>query len=171
MLLIRQELLPDETMVSAPDPGQSHMFDLSGELLPIVGSIDLSVCIGTYRNTVTFGVVPQMPVPVLLGSDFTTLHVPVICGPEGYIRMFNGESVPILHQGNTVDSRLPDPRASAPESHGARAALCLAKRVVLPPRSRGYALVTTTFKGIGFVSPTDRVYNKHQVQFESGPMT
>ena len=39
------------------------------------------------------------------------------------------------------------------------------------PRSTGYILVTSTFKGDGFVSPNDRLYHKHQEQVASGPMT
>ena len=169
--LIRKELLPDGTTLSAVKPSRWHMFDINGGLLPIVGSIDMSICIGSYRTTVTFGVVPHMSVPVLLGTDFTDVHVPAICGPEGCVRLRNGESVPILHKGRTVNSPPAETTVSTSETQGAGAALCLAKGVQLPPRSRGYALVTTSFQGNGFVSPIDRVYQKHQVQVAPGPMT
>lgn len=169
--LIRKELLPDEVTVGPVDPSRWHMFDINGGLLPIVGSVTMHVCIGSYRTTVTFGVVPRMSVPVLLGTDFTDVHVPAIRGPKGTIKLRNGESVPILHRGKTVASSLRDVEAATHEAEGVSATLCLARGVVLPPRSRGYVLVTTNFKGNGLVSPIDRVYYKHQVQVAPGPMT
>lgn len=169
--LIQEELLPDGTTLNAADPSRWHLFDVNGGLLPIVGSVDLSICIESYRTSVTFGVVPRMSVPVLLGTDFTDVHMPAICGPQRYVRLLNGESVPILRYGRTVNTQPVEETASTPKPLGAGATLCLAKGVQLPPRSRGYVLVSTPFQGNGFVSTIDRVYHKHQVQVAPGPMT
>jgi len=89
--LIRQESLPKEVQLGPVDPEQYHMFDINGGLLPIVGSVKLTVRIGSYDTEVTFGVVPRMSVPVLLGTDYTDIHVPVISGPSRFIRLLNGD--------------------------------------------------------------------------------
>jgi len=43
-----------------------------------------------------------MSVPLLLGTDYTDVHVPNICGPKGYIQALNGCKVPILLRVETV---------------------------------------------------------------------
>ena len=51
--------------------------------------------VGTYSTPVTCGVVPGMSVPLLLGTDYTDVHVPKIFGPKGYVQLLNGcKSIP-----------------------------------------------------------------------------
>jgi len=112
------------------DPEQYHMFDINGGLLPIVGSVKLTVRIGSYDTEVTFGVVPRMSVPVLLGTDYTDIHVPVISGPSRFIRLLNGDKVPILGRGKSVTPPAPKVEAAAHTAEPADACVRLAKGVV-----------------------------------------
>lgn len=169
--LIRQDLLPEGTDVSPAGSPEWRMFDVNGGLLPIVGSIALTVCIGFYQTQVNFGVVSNMSVPVLLGTDYLDLHVPAVCGPEGIIRMRNGETVPILRKGRTVSPTTHQPRENSPKGGGSTTHVRVCKGTVVPPRSRTFVRVRTRFRGNGLVSPVDRVYYTHQVQVAWGPMT
>ena len=78
------------------DAATAQLFDVNGGLLPITGTVTLTVRVGTYSTPVTCWVVRGMSVPLRLGTDYTDVHVPNICGPKGYVRLLNGCRVPIL---------------------------------------------------------------------------
>jgi len=99
--LVREALLPPEMEVAPLDAATAQLFDVSGGLLPITGTVTLTVRVGTYSTPVTCGVVRGLSVPLLLGTDYTDVHVPRTCGPKGYIRLLNGCRVPILSRGMT----------------------------------------------------------------------
>ena len=105
----------------------------------------LTVRIGTYSTQVTCGVVRGMSVPLLLGTDNTDVHVPNICGPKGYIQVLDGCKVPILRQGKTVSHAKANQPRKAGAASQADAKVRLAREVVVPPRSRGYVPVQTSF--------------------------
>jgi len=81
--LLLEALLPPEMKVAPLDAATAQLFDENGGLLPITGTVTLTVRIGTYSTQVTCGVVRGMSVPLLLGTDHTDVHVPNICGPKG----------------------------------------------------------------------------------------
>jgi len=83
--LVREVLLPPEMKVAPLDAATAKLFDVNGGLLPITGTVTLTVRVGTYSTPVTCGVVRGMSVPSLLENDNTDLHVPNICGPKGYV--------------------------------------------------------------------------------------
>jgi len=83
--LVREALLPPEMEVAPLDAATAQLFDVNEGLLPITGTVTLTVRVGTYSTPVTCGVVPGMSVPLFLGTDYTDVHVPNICGPQGYI--------------------------------------------------------------------------------------
>jgi len=83
-----------------------------------------------------------MSVSLLLGTDYTDVHVPNIFGPKGYIRLLNGCGVHILRRGKTVSYAREDQRKSGAASE-ADTKVRLVDEVVLPPRSRGYVPVQT----------------------------
>jgi len=80
---VREALLPPEMKVAPLDAATAQ--SLNGGLLPITGTVTLTVRVGTYSTPVTCGVVRGMSVPLLLGTDNTNVHVPIICGPKGYV--------------------------------------------------------------------------------------
>jgi len=134
--------------VAPLDAATAQLFDVNGGLLPITGTVTLTVRVGTYSTPVTCGVVRGMSVPLLLGTDYTDVHVPNICGPKGYMRILNGCRVSILRRGKTVSYA----RADQPQSGAASEAdtkVRLAHEVVLPPRSRGYVPYRRHSRGIG----------------------
>ena len=47
----------------------------------------------------------------------------------------------------------------------------LAREMFLPPRSRGYVPVQTSFQGNGVISQRHHVYERHRVHVETGTMT
>lgn len=169
--IIRQELLPEGTEVAAITAPKLEAYDLNGGLISIVGTAVIHVCLGAYHAEVTFAVVPNMTVPVILGTDYTDVHVSNIYCTRACIRLLNGEVIPILHRKRILPPTQIKEREEPVEPEGATRPVCLAKPVVLPPRSRGYVLVNTKFQGNGFVSPLERVYERHQIHVAPGPMT
>jgi len=134
--LVREALLPPEMKVAPSDAATAQFFDVNGGLLPITGTVTLTVRVGTYSTPVKCGVVRGMSVPLLLGTDYTDVHVPNICGPKGCIRLLNECSVPILRRGKTVSyARADQPQAGAASEADTKVGL--AHEVVQPPRSRG----------------------------------
>ena len=132
------------------DAATAQLFDLNWGLLPITDTVTLTVRVGTYSTPVTCGVVRGMSVPLLLGTDYTDVHVPNICWLKGYIWLLNGCRVPFHRRGKTVSYA----RADQPQSGAASEAdtkVRLAHEVVIPPRSRGYVPVHTSFQGNGAI--------------------
>jgi len=87
--LVREALLPPEMKVAPLDAATAQLFDVNGGLLYITGTVTLTVRVGTYSTSVTCGVVRGISVPLPLGTDFTDVHVPNMCGPKGYIQLLN----------------------------------------------------------------------------------
>jgi len=134
--LVWEALLPPEMEVAPLDATTAQLFDVNGGLLPITCTVTFTVRVGTYSTPGTCAVVPGMSVPLLLGTDYTDVHVPNICGPKGYNRLLNGRRVAILRRGKTVSYA----RADQPQSGAASEADTkerLAHDVVIPPRSPG----------------------------------
>ena len=100
--LVREALLPPVMKVAPLNAATAQLFDVNGGLLPITGTVTLTVRVGTYSTPVTCGVVRGMSVLLLLGTDYTDVHDANICEPKGYIRLQNGCKVPILCRGKTV---------------------------------------------------------------------
>jgi len=68
---------------------------------------------------------------------------------------------------------VPYARADQPQSGAASEAdtkVRLAHEVVLPPRSRGYVPVQTSFQGNGVITQRHRVYERHRVHVATGTM-
>jgi len=167
--LAREALLPPEMEVAPLDAATAQLFDVNGGLLPITGTVTLTVRVGTYSTPVTCGVVRGMSVPLLLGTDDTDVHVPNICGLKGYIRSLNGCRVPILHRGKTVSyARADQPKTGAASEADTK--VRLAHKVVLPRLFRGYVPVQTSFQGNGIVTQRHRVYERHRVHVAFGTM-
>ena len=102
VFLVWEALFPPEMKVAPLDAETAQLFDVNGGLLPITGTVVPTVRVDTYSTPVTCGVVRGMSVPLLLGTDYTDVHVPNICGPKGYNRLLNGRRVAILRRGKTV---------------------------------------------------------------------
>jgi len=99
--LVPEALMPPEMKVAPLDTATAQLSDVNGGLLPIAGTVTLTVRVGTYSTQVTCGVVRGMSVPLLLGTDYTDVHVPNICAPKGYIQVLDGYKVPILRRGQS----------------------------------------------------------------------
>ena len=67
--LVREELLPPEVKVAPAAVAAAKLYDVNGGLLPITGTVNIRVRVGSYTTTVTCGVVRGMSVPLLLGAD------------------------------------------------------------------------------------------------------
>ena len=87
--LLREALTPPEMKVAPIDAATAQLLDVNGGLLQIRGTVTLTVQVGTYSTPVTCGVVRGMSVPLLLGTDYTDVHVPNICGPKGCIQVLD----------------------------------------------------------------------------------
>lgn len=68
----------------------------NGDDVPIVGTIDLMVQIGTITEFVTFLVTKQLETSVILGCDFGHRHVEAIMARLAIFKMDNGSTVTIL---------------------------------------------------------------------------
>jgi len=64
----QKALLPPEMKVAPLDAATAQLFDVNVELLPITGTVTLTVRVGTHSTPVTCGVVRGMSVPLLLVS-------------------------------------------------------------------------------------------------------
>jgi len=58
--LVPEALIPLEMKVAPLDAATAQMFDVNGGLLPITGTVTLTVGVGTYSTPVTCGVVRVM---------------------------------------------------------------------------------------------------------------
>jgi len=76
--------------VAPLDAATAQLFDVNWGLLPITGTVTLTVRIGTYSTPVTCGVVRGMSVSLLQGTANSDVHVPNNCGPQRYIQLLNG---------------------------------------------------------------------------------
>jgi len=92
----REALLPPEMEVVPSDAATAQLFDVTGGLLPITGTVNLTMRVGICSAPVTSGVVRGMSVPLRLGTDYTDVHVPNICGPEGRIGLPTKPNVDII---------------------------------------------------------------------------
>jgi len=99
---VREALLPPEMKVAPLHAATAQLYDVNGRLLPITGTLNLKVLVVTYTTPVTCGVARGMSVPLLLGTDYTNVHVSKLCGPKGNIQVLIGCQVPILRPGKTV---------------------------------------------------------------------
>jgi len=113
--LVREALLLPEMKVAPLDEATAQLFDATWGLLPITGTVNLTMRVGICSAPVTSGVVRGMSVPLLLGTDYTDVHVPNICGPKGIIQIRKRCMVPILRRGKTVSYA----RAGQPSKSGA----------------------------------------------------
>jgi len=86
VFLVREALLPPEMTVAPLDAATAQLFNVNGGLLPITGTVTLTVRVGTYAIPVTCGVVRGRSVPLLLGTDYTDIHVPTFADPRGTSR-------------------------------------------------------------------------------------
>jgi len=84
--LVREALLPPEMKVAPLDAATAQLFEVSGGLLPITGTVTLTVRIGTYSTQVTCGVVRGMSVPLLRGPTTPTFMSPTSVGLRGISR-------------------------------------------------------------------------------------
>jgi len=168
--LVQEALLPPEMKVAPLDAATAQLFDVNGGLLPITGTVTLTVRIGIYSTQVTCGVVRGMSVPLLLGTDYTDVHVPNICGPKGYIQVLDGCKVPILIRCKTVSYAKANQPSKAGAASEADTKMRLAREMVLSPRSRGYVPVQTSFQGNGVITQRHRVYERHRVHAATGTM-
>lgn len=167
---IRKDLLPERTDIDKSCSSSHDAYELNGCLIPIVGKVAVKVRMGTCQAEVTFGVVHNMPVSVLLGTDYTDVHISIFYCIKGCKLLLNGEVIRTLHRGRTLAPIVRHDADESLRSQGASLPVCLVKSVLRPPVSRGYVLVTTKFPGNGFVWPLDRVYERHQVQVVPGPL-
>lgn len=170
--LIRRELLPKGTVLKPVDKDAESMYDVNGGILPIVGELCMHARIGSHLAEVNLGVVSGMSVPMILGTDYTDLHMPDTCGAAGYIRMGDSSTVPICRRDRTISEMalMPEPEGP-PDVLGKSAPVMVSKAVTLSPRSRGYVQICTTFQGKDLVVLKTSVYDKHQVQIASRTMT
>jgi len=168
--LVREALLPPEMKVAPLDAATAQLFDVNRGLLPITGTVTLTVRNGTYSTQVTCGVVRGMSVPLLLGTDYTDVHVPKICGPKGYIQVLDECKVLILRRGKTVSYAKANQPSRAGAASEADTKVCLAREVILPPRSRGYVPVQTSFQGNGVITLRHQVYERYHVHVATGTM-
>jgi len=166
--LVREALLPPEMEVTPLDAATVQLFDVNGGLLSITGTVKLTVRIGTYSTPVTFGVLRGMSVSLLLGTDYTDVHVPIICGPQGYIQVLDGCKVFILRRGKTVSYAKANQPGTAGAASETDAKVHLAREVVLAPRSGGYVPVQTSFQGNGVITQRHPVNERHRVHVASG---
>jgi len=168
--LVQEALLYPEMKVAPLDAATAQLFDVNGGLLSMTGTVNLQVRVGTYTTPVTCGVVRGMPVPLLLGTDYTDVHVPNICGPKGFIQELNGCTVPILHLGKTMSYAKADELGKASAASEADAKVRFAREAVLPPQSRGYVPVQTSFQGNAVITQRRQVYERHRVHVATGTM-
>ena len=152
------------------DAATLQLFDVNGGLLRITGTVTLQVGVGTNTTLVTCGVVCSMSVPLLLGTDYTDVHVPNICGPKGYIQVLIGCTVPILCRGKTVSYAKADRPGRSGAASEADANFRLAREVVMTPRSRAYVPVQTSFRGNGVITQRHQVYERHRVHVAKSTM-
>ena len=166
--LVREVVLTREMKVAPLDAATAQLFDVNGGLLPITGTVTLQVRVGTYTTPVTCGVVRGMSVPLLLGTDYTDVHVPNICGLKGYIQVLIVCKVAILRRGKTVSYAKADQPDKAGAASEADAKVRLAREMVLPPRSRGYVPVQTPYKENGVITQRQERYERHRVHVAKG---
>lgn len=97
--LIRKSLLPEKVKLQRWRSKADHMIVINGGVLLIVGAVTLPTRLGSHEVDVTYGVVENISKPLLLGTPYVVTQVPLICGPEYWVKLMNGQTMPILSKG------------------------------------------------------------------------
>ena len=88
---------------------EPNIRNASGKSVPIVGTIDLMVQIGTSSEFVTFYVSENLATSVILGCYFCDHHVEAIKPRLTVVEMDDGSMVPIVRQPSKPNANLPLP--------------------------------------------------------------
>lgn len=169
--LVCKLLLPKEEELQRWSSKSSYMLDINSGVLPIAGAVTLPAGLGSHKFDMTYGVVENMSVPLLLSTPYDATQVPLICGPECCVRLRNGKTIPILRGEISValvTVSQSEPACTAREV--CTASLRLASEVTLPPSLGVHVDVVTDFTGNGIVHSHPRLARKHQVHVAFGPM-
>lgn len=83
--LIRKLLPPNEVELHHRRSKANCMIDINDGILSIVGAVTLPARLGSHEVGVTYGVVENMSLSLLLGNPFVVTRVPLTCSPEYWV--------------------------------------------------------------------------------------
>ena len=128
-----------------PLPSEANIRNASGKPVPIMGTIDLQVQIGSTLEKVTFLVADKLAVAVILGCDFCDKHVEAIKPRLKIVEMDTGSIVPIVLQPtkSQLEALLPEDQQFQPRKPRTSPKIKVRRRTKLPPPSQTWVEVTS----------------------------
>ena len=128
---------------------EPNIRNASGKSVPIVGTIDLMVQIGTSSEYVKFYVAENLATSVILGCDFCDRHVEAIKPRLAIVEMDDGSTVPIVRQPSKPNTNIPLPDEQNFTSRKKRESTKIKTTgvVKLQPATQTWVEVTTKRKG------------------------
>lgn len=169
---IRMNELPTH-LVEKIRPLDDHAMirNASGKPDPIAGTIDLTVQIGTSQTTVTFIVAKQLATSLILGCDFSDLHVDAIRPRRCQVKMDNRSIVPIVRQPRDCQSELSlleDDDSSKQQKNRSSPKIKVTKSVVLKSDQQTRVEVVSKRDGLMLVDSYPNLFSKQMCLVASG---
>lgn len=170
--LVRKQALPRGfPMEPLGDLETLRFYDVNGGWLPIVGSVTLGVCVGKQISYISFGVVPNMCVPVILGNTFVDHETKSINSEDQTVTLLSGETVPILRGVQKNPRRKPNREAVCACPRGGNARLVLTQKTLMRPGTIAHVQVRGNFQGHGYIRGKSTLHSIHGAQLAEGPAT
>ena len=150
------------------------IYDANNRPLSLMGTITLSVRLGSYSLSLPFIVCANLAAPAILGADFCDQHVEAIRPRMRSVELADGSCIPILRKAVMRSKRAVLPDWLKPvvlptkkkESREMR--VHLAQAAVIPPQSQVAVHVKTRIVGLMMMTGLDSLYHDRQLAVANG---
>lgn len=167
--LISPDLIPDNCKNLIEDCSDLVIKSATNHSHKVDKMIRLQVRIGDLCVPYRFGIVPNLPPGILIGTAFTNDHIGLIKPSQRVIQPNQSRPVPILASGTNQVSAIQTPQDLDPnDKNEISAPLVLAKRAIVPAGSQVLALVRTRVNGLVSLTGNTRLYKKHHCHVANG---
>ena len=162
--LIHRSTLRPEWLAHERPPPPTKYTGATGTPVRISGLMDLDVQIGDLRKSVTFAVVDDLAVPLIIGTAYQDKFIESIRCTARRLKPINSRSIAILDTFDSSVCTLESPEDAQPK--GVR----VCKRTVIPPMSEVPVRVRTSASGLRLISQHERAAQKQSVLCANGLM-
>ena len=160
--LISRKLLNDELKLRIKTNRELvNLVDANGKPLDLLGTLTLTVKIGTYRASVTFVVTKTLSTDVILGCDFLDNHVKWIGTRSRKILLKDDTEIPIYRRpAKEIEIEDPEKENAQANQQSKFSKIRVAQRINLPPKSETIVLARCDDAGSFFLQPLSTLYEK-----------
>ena len=169
--LIAKAALSDETLKKLNTERQNaKLVDANGRPLNLLGTIRLSIQIGTYRTSISFTVVRKLSADVILGCDFLDQHTQSI-GTVSKTLILKDDSRVVIHRrpaGSIEIDDQPNQPSKAKRRRISVRKVRVARGITLPPQSETIILARCDDAGSFYLQPDNTLFEKYRALLSNG---